>query len=160
MEGPIHAGADEGVVVAALLHDALDDHPREISTAKLATDFSPRVARIVDECTDGDPSQPRDSRTWPERKAEYISHLPDASDDGRLVSLADKLYNARACVLDLLEGTNPWIGADVHAGQEAQLQYHEALSATFLLHPPSLGRALAKEFAATVPRMRMLATEG
>jgi hypothetical protein len=36
----------------------------------------------------------------------------------------------------------------------------EALSATFLLHPPSLGRALAKEFAATVPRMRMLATEG
>jgi len=55
------------------------------------------VASIVEECSDTfeDPKPP-----WRERKQRYINHLAHASDDTILVSLADKLDNARAILRD------------------------------------------------------------
>jgi (p)ppGpp synthase/HD superfamily hydrolase len=153
----IDAGASYEVAAAALLHDSVEDHPDRMSFEKLRKGFSPRVARIVQECSDGQPAEARNKSTWLARKRAYIRHLPDCSSDGRLVSLADKLYNARACVLDLLAGADPWAGADVHAGRADQLGYYNALMRAFAKHPPAQGQSLVPEFRRTVTQMNELA---
>lgn len=99
-----------------------------MSFEKLKVDFSPRISRMVRECSDGDEGQPRDDTNWLSRKRAYIRHLPKCGSDGRLVSLADKLYNARASVLDLMAGADPWMGTDVHARRDDQLRYYKALA--------------------------------
>jgi (p)ppGpp synthase/HD superfamily hydrolase len=153
----IDTGASDEVAAAALLHDSVEDHPALMSFERLEAQFSRRVARIVRECTDSESGEARDASTWLSRKRAYIRHLPKCSNDGRLVSLADKLYNARASVLDLLAGSDPWSGADVHAGRTQQLNYYGALVNAFAKNPPRRGEALVKEFRETVGRMKDLA---
>jgi (p)ppGpp synthase/HD superfamily hydrolase len=153
----IDSGASYEVAAAALLHDSVEDHPDRMSFEKLRANFSPRVARIVRECSDGQPGEARSESTWLARKRAYIRHLPKCSSDGRLVSLADKLYNARACVLDLLAEADPWAGVDVHAGRADQLSYYNALARAFAKHPPARGQSLVREFRKTVARMNELA---
>jgi hypothetical protein len=46
---------------------------------------------------------------WRKRKEEYIAHVPTASASVRLVSAADKLYNARAILADFRKlGDEVW----------------------------------------------------
>jgi (p)ppGpp synthase/HD superfamily hydrolase len=80
-----------------LLHDAAEDQGGEETLAEIREKFGADVARIVDECSDTfeTPKPP-----WRQRKESYIRHLADASDDAILVSLADKLDNARAMLRD------------------------------------------------------------
>jgi (p)ppGpp synthase/HD superfamily hydrolase len=93
----IEADGTETQAIAALLHDAAEDQGGEETLAEIREKFGADVATIVDECSDtfDTPKPP-----WRERKESYIRHLPDASDDAILVSLADKLDNARAMLRD------------------------------------------------------------
>lgn len=93
----IEADGTETQAIAALLHDAAEDQGGEATLAEIREKFGADVATIVDECSDtfDTPKPP-----WRERKESYIRHLPDASDDAILVSLADKLDNARAILRD------------------------------------------------------------
>jgi (p)ppGpp synthase/HD superfamily hydrolase len=108
-------GADEDEAVAAVLHDVVEDTDVDADTLREA--FGDRVADIVVACSTeartGDPE--RDA--YRRRKGRYVAHLagrPDldgeqltADDPGRapasavLVSLADKLHNARAIATDV-----------------------------------------------------------
>src|SRR3954469_10669445 len=45
-------GGDEDEAVAALLHDALEDHPDQVSAFDIEQRFGSRVRRIVEGCTD------------------------------------------------------------------------------------------------------------
>jgi hypothetical protein len=58
------------------------------------------VARIVEECSDTDevPKPP-----WLDRKRKYIDHLGEVGQDTLLVSVADKLDNARSMLRDYHE---------------------------------------------------------
>ncbi|MGF1472335.1 MAG: HD domain-containing protein [Rubrobacteraceae bacterium] len=89
-------GGTEDEVIAALLHDAIEDTPA--TREDLATRFGDGVAGIVEECSDAD-AFPKPS--WRKRKEQYIEHLRHASPAARLVSAADKLHNARAILADL-----------------------------------------------------------
>jgi (p)ppGpp synthase/HD superfamily hydrolase len=93
----IEADGTETQAIAALLHDAAEDQGGEETLAEIREKFGADVARIVDECSDTfeTPKPP-----WRQRKESYIRHLADASDDAILVSLADKLDNARAMLRD------------------------------------------------------------
>lgn len=85
------AEADPGntdLVVAALLHDAIED--QQIPVKTLAKLFGERVAGLVMEATD-DKSLPK-----PERKRLQVEHAPKKSRDARLLKLADKTSNLRA----------------------------------------------------------------
>ena len=90
-------GGDEDEAIAALLHDAVEDQGGAATLALIRDQFGERVAEIVDGCSDTDqvPKPP-----WHERKVAYLAHLEHASDSMRLVSLADKIHNARALVRD------------------------------------------------------------
>ncbi|USR90083.1 HD domain-containing protein [Phormidium yuhuli AB48] len=90
-------GATEDEAIAALLHDAIEDCGGRPIALEIRRRFGDNVAEIVEGCTDA-VTQPKPP--WRERKQAYISHLRTASPSVRLVSAADKLYNARSILKD------------------------------------------------------------
>jgi GTP pyrophosphokinase len=88
-------GGDEDQAIAALLHDSIED--QGVTDAEISDRFGSRVAAIVRACADADamPKPP-----WLERKSAYIEHLRDAEPAALIVSLADKVHNARAIAAD------------------------------------------------------------
>ena len=94
-------GGDEEMAIAALLHDAVEDHGGLPMLERIREEFGKRVAHIVDGCTDSYAVDPALKKPWRERKEAYIARVPQEDADVRLVSAADKLYNARTLVRDL-----------------------------------------------------------
>ena len=93
----INDGGSEAQAIAALLHDAVEDQGGPPTLEEIRSNFGGDVARIVDECSDtvDTPKPP-----WTERKRAYIAHLAQVSPDTLLVSVADKLDNARSMLRD------------------------------------------------------------
>ncbi|MGF6809553.1 guanosine-3',5'-bis(diphosphate) 3'-pyrophosphohydrolase [Paraburkholderia sp. Clong3] len=78
---------DEDVLVAAILHDTIED--TETTLSELAEQFGHTVAGIVLEVTD-DKSLPKG-----ERKRLQVEHASHISGQAKLVKLADKICNLR-----------------------------------------------------------------
>jgi (p)ppGpp synthase/HD superfamily hydrolase len=91
-------GGDEDEAIAALLHDAVEDQGGKPRLRDIRRKFGPRVAHIVQGCTDAD-TEPKPP--WLEHKKKYLQHLRNADASVRLVSAADKLYNASETLADL-----------------------------------------------------------
>jgi (p)ppGpp synthase/HD superfamily hydrolase len=113
-------GSDPSIMVAALLHDAVEDQGATRET--IANDFG---ADIVMEVTD-DKSLPKS-----ERKRKQVESAPNKSREAKLIKLADKTSNLRAVaqspasdwslerrreyidwaksVVAGLRGTSPWL---------------------------------------------------
>lgn len=93
----INDGGSEAQAIAALLHDAVEDQGGAPTLEEIRSNFGGDVARIVDECSDTveEPKPP-----WTERKRAYIKHLAGVGEDTLLVSVADKLDNARSMLRD------------------------------------------------------------
>lgn len=81
-------GSEPNVVIAALLHDAIED--QGIPAETIATEFGQQVAAIVLEVTD-DKSLPK-----AERKRRQVESAPHKSREAKLIKLADKISNVRA----------------------------------------------------------------
>ena len=81
-------GANPNIVIAALLHDAIEDSevPREI----IAEAFGDRVARLVGELTD---DKSLDKQT---RKRVQVENASKKSKQAKVIKLADKISNLRA----------------------------------------------------------------
>ena len=94
----LEAGCDEDTAIAALLHDAVEDQGGYKTLEEIRHRFGERVADIVNSCSDAYtiPKPP-----WRTRKETYLAHLSDATPAAQLVSLADKLHNARSILRDL-----------------------------------------------------------
>jgi (p)ppGpp synthase/HD superfamily hydrolase len=102
----INDGGSEEQAIAALLHDTVEDAGGPPTLEEIRKNFGETVARIVEECSDTDevPKPP-----WQERKKKYIDHLAEVGDDTLLVSVADKLDNARSMLRDYHEhGPKLW----------------------------------------------------
>ncbi len=132
-------GGDEDQAVAALLHDAAEDQGGEATLANIQSRFGARVARMVAELSDTfeTPKPP-----WRKRKEAYLAHLLHVPPDTRLVSLADKVHNARSILADHAQ-----IGADIWArftqGREGTLWYYRSLTDVFLkIYPGYLASEL------------------
>jgi (p)ppGpp synthase/HD superfamily hydrolase len=120
----IEADGTETQAIAALLHDAVEDQGGQATLDEIREKFGPDVALIVSECSDTfeTPKPP-----WRERKEQYIRCLRDASDEAILVSLADKLHNARAILRDFRDlGDDLWERFRVHDPQQ-HLWYYRSL---------------------------------
>ncbi len=104
---------DEDVVIAALLHDVLEDVPSELYSAlDLESDFGKKVLQIVEDVSELKVSVDTQQKIpWIERKQSYLKHLREkASLDAVLVSGADKLNNWNS-ILNMLysQGEVIWI---------------------------------------------------
>ncbi len=93
----LEAGGDEDMAIAALLHDVVEDCGGMPRLREIRKQFGPRVARIVEGCTDsfGEPK-----REWIERKKDYLREVTRADAETRLVSACDKLHNVRTVLAD------------------------------------------------------------
>lgn len=116
-------GGDEDQVIAALLHDAIEDQGDKITFEQIQERFGKTVVEIVRGCTDAEtiPKPP-----WKARKQHYLAHLTTASPHVKLVSAADKLHNAHAILSDLREeGKAVW--TRFNAGAEDQIWYYHKI---------------------------------
>lgn len=88
-------GAPEAAILAALLHDTVEDSgddPEPVTLDALTARFGAEVASIVAEVSD-DKSLPKEMR-----KALQVRLGPKKSDGAKQVKLADKISNLRAIV--------------------------------------------------------------
>jgi (p)ppGpp synthase/HD superfamily hydrolase len=105
----IEDGGDEEQVVAALLHDVVEDQGGVPRLEDVRHRFGARVAEIVEACSDSMVEDPRDKAPWQTRKDAYVASLARESDVGILrVSLGDKLHNVRAIVADAAADREAW----------------------------------------------------
>lgn len=115
--------SDPALVIAALLHDAVED--QEVPIEMIVREFGKQVADIVMEVTD-DKTLPKD-----ERKRRQVENAGNKSHKAKLIKLADKTSNLRTIasspaadwsverrleyiewaneVVAGLRGTSPWL---------------------------------------------------
>jgi GTP pyrophosphokinase len=123
----IENGGTEDEVIAALLHDAVEDQGGAATRETIRQRFGDAVTAIVDGLTDTDqtPKPP-----WRARKEAYIAHLSEASSAVLLVALADKIHNAGSILRDLrAEGESVW--SRFTGGKDGSLWYYRALVEAF-----------------------------
>jgi (p)ppGpp synthase/HD superfamily hydrolase len=154
-------GGGEDQAIAALLHDAAEDHGGRARIDAIRAEFGDAVAVIVEACSDSLVANPSSKRPWWDRKIEYLDHLASAPEEAALVSAADKLHNARAILADYRAlGDELWARFNPEAGREGSLWYYERLSQVLSsrLTTPA-GVALAKELRRTVDEIQSLAAQ-
>ncbi|MFN8653523.1 MAG: HD domain-containing protein [Gemmatimonadales bacterium] len=143
-------GGDEEEGIAALLHDAIEDHPRNGLTSKeILEHFGDRVHRIVLGCTDTDPHGSRKS-SWETRKKKFIDHLRHEADPDVLrVATADKLYNARSILNDMrFVGQEVWSRFSVP--KEKTLWYYREVTNALKEQRPRSPQRLVRELEGIV----------
>jgi (p)ppGpp synthase/HD superfamily hydrolase len=115
-------GGDEDQLLAALLHDYLEDI-RDAHRSVLEARFGERVTRMVEALSDST-THPRPP--WEQRKRAYVATLRVAGPDVKLVAAADKLHNAQSVLRDLrIEGPSTF--DRFSASREQTLWYYRAV---------------------------------
>jgi (p)ppGpp synthase/HD superfamily hydrolase len=135
----IECGATGDVVLAAVLHDVVEDTP--VTLAQVREAFGDEVARLVNAM-----SEPNRKDTWENRKRGTLELLETAPQDVLLIELADKLDNIRAVWHDLArEGEGVW--SRFNRGREQQQWLYEKFAEIFNRRVETdCGRQLAREF--------------
>jgi hypothetical protein len=141
-------GGTEEEAIAALLHDAPEDHGGLGRLADIQARFGDGVADIVASCTDTFESPKPE---WRPRKEAYVARLRLEPEPVLRVSLADKLHNARAMARDY-EAEGDELFRRFNAGKEEQRWYYGALADVFSERLPD--DRLAAEFRAVADRLR------
>jgi (p)ppGpp synthase/HD superfamily hydrolase len=148
----IEEDGTETQAIAALLHDAVED--QDVSLEDIRERFGDAVATIVEACTD---SSGPDKPPWEERKRAYIAHLPQAPAEALLVSVADKVHNARAILLDLRsEGVG--VFERFSGKRDGTLWYYRTLVTTYR-SLPGFDSRLVDELGRIVTEIERLAGE-
>lgn len=148
--GHLPFGVTEDMVIGALLHDAVEDAGGRRRLQDIEANFGREVARIVEGCSDSFEEDSSKKADWQTRKAEYIQRLPNEAPETLLVSLADKLYNARAILEDYRE-VGPEVWKRFKRGRDQQLWYCEELINAFEAKCP--GWRILKELKRTVAEL-------
>jgi hypothetical protein len=133
-------GGSEDEAVAALLHDAAEDHGGAAVIERVGAQFGEHVAAIVaavSDPLDADPSTP-----WRILKEEHLIRLETGSNAARRVALAEKVDNAEA-VLRGHRNFGDEIWARLGIDRDDLLWYYRALADLFIReHPGGLAREL------------------
>lgn len=152
---------DEDEAIGALLHDVVEDGGGSAALERIERDFGPAVAAIVlansDWIDEGQPKGP-----WYERKRAYIDAFPGKTPAALRVSLADKLHNARAILIDYrTHGDAVWARFKQGQGLATRVYYRE-LAAAFERERGRMGehaQPAVDELRRTVDAITALAVE-
>ena len=127
-----HAGfpVTEDMVIAALLHDAAEDQGGLRRLQDIEQNFGSNVARIVEGLSDSLSEDSSKKQSWLERKQAYIERLRGEPADVQLISVADKIYNARAILEDYRE-IGPLVWERFKRGRADQIWYFDELLAVY-----------------------------
>jgi (p)ppGpp synthase/HD superfamily hydrolase len=116
-------GGGEDEAVAALLHDAAEDHGGRERLEDIRSRFGDAVARIVEDCTD---SWGAPKPSWLVRKRAYIQRARTLPASSLRVSAADKVHNTYAILRDL-RNTGEQVWERYEASADDVLSYYESL---------------------------------
>lgn len=97
----LQSGFPEDVVVAGLLHDAVED--RDVPLAEIEAEFGPAVSEMVGAVTERK-REGGQARSWEDRKREALEQLRGASWGAVAVKAADTLHNAHSILRALGQG--------------------------------------------------------
>lgn len=127
-------GGSEDMAIAALLHDAVEDQDGEPRLSDILNRFGDHVAIIVRSCSDtlANSSAGQQKEDWQTRKKRYVEHLKKVDKETLLVSLSDKVHNARSILPDLRKpeiGTSVW--ARFKKSKQDTLWYYRVLASAF-----------------------------
>lgn len=115
-------GGDEDQMIAALLHDYLEDIEGS-SVEILQRQFGERVAHLVLAMSD---TTVRPKPPWEERKRRYIAQVETEPPELKLISAADKLHNARSLLREHIDiGDSLW--DRFNATRDQTLWYHREM---------------------------------
>ena len=120
----------EDMVIAALLHDAAEDHGGAARLEDIRQNFGANVARMVEGLSDTLAEDENSKEPWEQRKKAYIERVRGEKDDVRLISAADKLYNARS-ILEDYRIIGPEIWNRFKRPRDRQIWYYETILAVF-----------------------------
>jgi (p)ppGpp synthase/HD superfamily hydrolase len=153
-------GGSELQATAAILHDVVEDCGGLERLADVREVFGEDVAQLVEHLSDSMTGVGVPKRSWRDRKGDYLSELErlvDAGDPAVLVSLCDKLHNARAIVADASDPEGP--GREVwdrfSAGPTEVARYYGALAGLF--ERAELPRRAIATYAGVVRELAALA---
>lgn len=125
-----HADVTEDMVIAALLHDAAEDHGGQLRLNDIEHNFGRDVAQMVESLSDSLAEDSSKKAPWRERKENYLKRLRREAADVLLISAADKLYNARS-ILDDYRKIGPEVWKRFKRGRKHQLWYFRELLKVF-----------------------------
>jgi len=139
-------GGSEDMAIAALLHDAVEDQGGEPRLADIRNRFGDRVADIVRSCSDSTAAAHQPKEDWHLRKTRYVERLAELDEETLLVSLADKIHNARSILRDLRKPeTGPAVWRRFKPSKAETLWYYRELANAFRrLLPGQLSDELAE----------------
>jgi GTP pyrophosphokinase len=120
----------EDMVIAALLHDAVEDHGGATRLEDIRQNFGANVARMVEGLSDSLAEDPNAKEPWDQRKQIYIERLRHEPAEVRLVSAADKLYNARS-ILEEYRLIGPEVWRRFKRGRDQQMWYFDSILEVF-----------------------------
>jgi (p)ppGpp synthase/HD superfamily hydrolase len=123
----IENGGGEDESIAALLHDAVEDQGGLATLDEIRLRFGQPVANLVAALTD---SYEHPKPDWRDRKERYLEHLRTAPPGVRLISLADKVHNARSLLIDL-RNNGPSLWERFTGGRDGTLWYYRTLVEVF-----------------------------
>lgn len=157
-------GGDELQATAAVLHDVVEDHGGRRRLEDVRGRFGKDVAELVAALSDAAPADGEAKAPWAERKEAYLDHLRDMAQAGHpamLVSLCDKLHNARAIVADATDPDGPGreVWARFQADSDQVVWYYQSLHDVFA-ETEGLPRRAVREFAEVVDELATAATAG
>jgi (p)ppGpp synthase/HD superfamily hydrolase len=120
----------EDMVIAALLHDTVEDHGGMARLADVEHNFGANVARMVQGLSDSLAEESNQKDPWEQRKQSYLDQLRGEPADVQLISAADKVHNARSILEDYRE-IGPEIWKRFKRGRGSQLWYFNELLCIF-----------------------------
>jgi len=125
-----HAEVTEEMAIAAILHDAAEDHGGQLRLEDIEHNFGAEVARMVEGLSDSLAEDAAEKAPWLERKRRYVTRLRKEPAGVQLISAADKLYNARA-ILDDYREIGPEVWKRFKRGRDHQIWYLRELLKVF-----------------------------
>lgn len=86
---------DEEVLIAALLHDTLED--TDYTAEELESDFGKRACELVKTVTEPKKLKGKEL-SWVEKKQQYTSQLNKGAKEAVMIAAVDKIHNFRSLV--------------------------------------------------------------
>lgn len=116
-------GGSEDQMIAALLHDAVEDQGGPPTLLRIRQAFGDAVADLVDGCSDADtiPKPP-----WQERKEAFVDRIRSSPPLLKLVVAADKLHNTLSIAQDV-ENDGAGVWERFKGKREGTVRYHEEM---------------------------------
>ena len=114
-------GVDENTIIAAVLHDVLEDASDKYSIEDMERDFGEQATTYVRMI-----SKDKSLNTWQERADDYLSRLDLISSPPLVIAACDKVHNLSSILADYDEvGEELW--QRFNSGKESQRWWYWAV---------------------------------